>query len=111
MARSVLGAKVYDLPDALDMGIALRVIIGPILKFAASIYAFKDSKSLFDTITKVSQIAEKRLLIDVSAIREAFITRGVVSIGWMRSNYDIADPLTKLTRSNCLDQLLFSGTL
>ena len=111
MTRSVLEAEVYAFSDALHMAIAFRTVLKPIFKKNVPIFAFTDLKSLFDTITKASQISEKRLLIDVKSTREAFMTREIQNVGWITSKNNIADSLTKHSPNQTLAQLLHSGIL
>ena len=69
------------------------------------------SKSIFDTITKLSSIYEKRLLADISALRESYISGEIQNIGHVFSDCNLADALTKKTRSPVLNQLLEKAQL
>ena len=76
---------------------------------------FTDSKSLFDTITKLSTVSEKRLLIDIAAIRETY-TNGdlsnVSNVAHVSSNYNIANVFTKNNADDSmLQDLMSSGKL
>lgn len=70
---------------------------------------FADSKSLFDAITKRSQISEKRLLIDLATLRDARRRNVMNNIGFIRTEHNIADPLTKDMNKPILDQMLNTG--
>ena len=72
---------------------------------------YTDSKSLFDTITKRSQTSEKRLLIDLTAVREAYRRREITNVAWVRSEYNLADAMTKIVKDSILDDVLTSGKL
>lgn len=54
-----------------------------------------DSKSLFDTITKLSSVSEKRLSIDIAALREAYIIQDMKNFAHVSSKYNIVDVLIK----------------
>ena len=54
-----------------------------------------DSKSIFDTITKLSRVAEKRLIIDISALRQSYSSSEITNIGHVLSEFNLADALTK----------------
>ena len=75
------------------------------------LFMFKDSKSLFDTITKHSQISEKRLLVDMATIRDGYRRKERKNIGFIKTNYNIADTLTKGSENETLDELLYTGIL
>jgi len=56
---------------------------------------YTDSKSLFDTITKLSTVSEKRMLIDVAAIRESYASGEIRNVAHILSKHNIANPFTK----------------
>jgi hypothetical protein len=68
-----------------------------------------DSKSLFDVITRRQHTTEKRLMIDVAAIRKGFRTRSIANIGLIRSAKILADGLTKRGICIPLHRLLKDG--
>ena len=70
---------------------------------------FTDSKSLFDTITKSSTTAEKRLMIDVAALREAYRRKEISDIGFVRTEFNPADAFTKRGKCRALDHLIKKG--
>lgn len=55
-----------------------------------------DSKSLFDTITKCTSPSEKRLLIDISTIREAYEDYMISDVGFTRYQNNPAHGFTKI---------------
>ena len=67
---------------------------------------YSNSKSLFDIITKCSNTAEKRLLIDVKAVREAYENFEVSDVGFLRSDQNPADSFTKLNCNAALNRIL-----
>jgi len=71
---------------------------------------YTDSKSLFDIITKCSHTTEKRLMIDVAAVREGYERFEISDIGFIRSEHNIAVGLTKLNGSKALLRML-GGTI
>ena len=56
---------------------------------------FRDSKYLFDTITKLTTIAGKRLLIDVTDIRENYTTGHLSNVAHVLSKFNLANVFTK----------------
>ena len=75
------------------------------------IVLFTDSKCLFDTITKMSTVSEKRLMIDISALRQSYARGEVFNIGHISSHYNLADPLTKRMKSKLMDEVILCGRL
>lgn len=67
---------------------------------------FTDSKSLFDIITKYSDTTEKRLQIDLSSVREGYKSQEISDIAFIRSQFNPADALTKITNNNILQNII-----
>ncbi len=72
VVRSPLGAEVYALSACHDYCIALSHDLVIMLEMTLPIYLMTDSKSIFDTITKLSNVSEKRLMIDIASRRQAY---------------------------------------
>ena len=56
---------------------------------------FTDSKSLFDSITKLSTVSEKRLLIKIAAIQESLRNGDLSDVRHVSSRHNIANVFTK----------------
>lgn len=56
---------------------------------------FTDSRQLFDVLTRSNYTTERRLMVDIAAAREAYNDSTISNIGLIRSQYNIADALTK----------------
>ena len=87
----------------MDMGIALRLAIPPLVNRDVPLHMYTDSKSLFDTITRRSQTQEKRLLIDLATVRDAYRSKEISNVAWIRSEYNLADPMTKHCSNHFLE--------
>ena len=70
---------------------------------------FADSKILFDVITKCFQTQEKRLMIDLQAVRDAYLCQEISNIGFVRGPNNPADGMTKLGNCEPLIHLLRTG--
>ena len=70
-----------------------------------------DSKSLFDIIRKGSHTNEKRLMLDLYAAREGYKSRDISNIGFIRSQYNTADSLTKPMKKETLRELMPTAKL
>ncbi len=67
---------------------------------------YTDSNSLFDVITKCSQTQERRLMIDLQAVRDAYKTHEISNVGFIRGPNNPADGMTKPFKCNPLNNLL-----
>lgn len=64
-----------------------------------------DLESLFKVIMKSSTPIEKRLMIDIEATREAFERMEINNVGWIRSEYIVADGSIKISNCETLDKV------
>ena len=60
-----------------------------------------DSQSLYEALGTSSQVSDRRLRVEVSALRQ-MVEEGDVRVSWVPKNKQIADVLTKSTSSDKL---------
>ncbi len=91
VTRSVLGGEVYAFADAFDRAYIIKREFQNMLGKSIPLTMFTDSKSLFDVITKCSITTEKRLMIDIKSVREAYDRQEGSDVGFLRSEFNAAD--------------------
>lgn len=111
VTRSFLGSETMALADAFDMAYALKHDIQRMIKQNVPIRILTDNLSLFDVITKATTTAEKRLMIDLAALKQAYNVHDVEQLGFVRTAFNPADALTKVTRCPVLEEILSSARL
>lgn len=111
VTRSALGSEVYAFCEGMDIGLAFQFALEAIIGRRIDVNMFTDSKSLLDTITRLSQASEKRLLIDIAAVREAHRKKEISNVGWVKSKNNLADGLTKYSKSNILNDVIENSML
>jgi hypothetical protein len=111
VTRSVLGSETMALADAFDMAFTIRHDLQNITLLQIPIIILTDSLSLFDVLTKATTTSEKRLMIDLTAAKEAYKKREIDTIGFVRTEYNPADVFTKITRCKILDDILQTSLL
>ena len=74
----------------------LNYDIEQLLNQRIPVQMFTDSKSLFDVIVRASTTSERRLMIDISATRQAYERHEIADIGLISSEYNLADCMTKI---------------
>lgn len=110
VTRSVMAAELIAFSDLFDAAYTLADELRQLLpKFPIPVRLFTDNKSLFDVISKGSRTAEKRLMLDIAAAREGFWKHEISDIGFVRSNNNLADGLTKSMKQEALRFSLLSG--
>lgn len=111
ITRSVLGAEVLAFADGFDYAYLLRHDLRRILDRNITLAMLTDSESLFKCIVKSTTTTEKRLMIDIEAARQAYGKQEISDIGWIRSEDNPADGLTKPAQGASLEKILDSGTI
>lgn len=88
-----------------------EIYLSKMLSIKIPVELFTDSKSIFATITKLTSIKEKRLLIDLTKLRHAYTSGRIRNLGHIQTEFNIADPLTKKMNSAFLSTLPDTGKL
>jgi len=89
-----------------DMGVAVKKTIANMLQIDLPLIVCTDSKSLFDCLTKLGTTQEKKLMIDVMCLRQAYERRDITEVKWVEGDTNPADSMTKSKPSNALKMLI-----
>ena len=94
-----------------DMGASVKSTVDKALQIDLPLVICTDSKSLYECLVKLGTTQEKRLMIDVMCLRQAYERREIAEVKWIKGNSNPADAMTKAKPSNALTQLLDTNTL
>jgi hydroxymethylglutaryl-CoA reductase len=72
---------------------------------------YTDSKSLYECLVKLGTTQEKRLMIDIMCLRQAYKRREIAEVKWIKGESNLADAMTKSKSSNALKRLIDTNTL
>ena len=112
IVRSTLAAETISCADGVDMAIYLNSIMG---RFCMDtlVHVFVDSKSLSELLSTSHDPEERRLKLDLAALREAFELGDLHRVSWVPSRMQLADSLTKDNRQAAaiLDATISNGLL
>ncbi len=92
ITRSILVAEVYAFSAYFDYAFTAAHDLSGMPGQTIPIHLITEPKSIFDTITKLSSVSEKRLLIDIAALRQAYTSGEIENIGHISSAHNVADP-------------------
>ncbi|RFU23765.1 hypothetical protein B7463_g12573, partial [Scytalidium lignicola] len=106
VTRSVLASELYGMAHGFDMGAAIKSTIEGILEIDLPLVICTDSRSLYDCLVKLGTTQEKRLMIDVMCLRQAYERRQIAEVRWIEGTTNPADSMTKGKPSSALKQLL-----
>ena len=97
VVRSTIASEALSLQEAIEHAIFLRSLIEKILLLSPQsipIDAFIDNKSVVEAIQSTKVVNDKRLNIDISAIKQSLQNMEVRSIRWCPGSLQLADSLT-----------------
>ena len=100
MVRSTLAAETLSMADGIDLGVFLATLFCELNYGVANpkllpIKCVIDCKSLFDAVKSTKSVTEKRLRLELSAIKESLNSKQVIDVKWVESHKQLADCLTK----------------
>ena len=67
-----------------------------------STIVYTDSYSLYECLVKLETIKEKRLIVDIIALRQSYERRELTEVRWINRQDNPADVMTKATLNKIL---------
>lgn len=115
VTRSVLASEIYGMVAGVDMAYALsttlKMITDQLDLPAMPTIVCTDSYSLYECLVKLGTTKEKRLMIDIMALRESYERRELYEIRWINGLDNPADAMTKAKPNGALQSLIDSNCL
>jgi hypothetical protein len=115
VTRSVLASEIYGMVNGFDMGIAiastLRMITERLGLAAIPLIVCTDSYSLYECLVKLGTTKEKRLMIDIMALRQSYERREITEIRWINGEDNPADAFTKASPNHALECFIDNNDL
>ena len=112
VTRSVLASELYALAHGFDIGAAIKSTIQKILQLPQlPLVLCTDSKSLYECLVKLGTTQEKRLMVDLMCLRQAYERREITEIKWISGGSNLADAMTKSKSCNALTDLVDTNKL
>lgn len=94
-----------------DNAAVIKSTIQQILRRPIDLTIYIDSKSLYDCLVRLGTTHEKRLMIDIICLRQAYERREISQVVWIDGKHNIADAMTKEKPGNSLKTLVDSNQL
>ncbi|KAI0997433.1 hypothetical protein K3495_g10752 [Podosphaera aphanis] len=115
ITRSVLASEIYAMANGVDMAISINTTINKIVaqlgEPAISLVVCTDSFSLYECLVKLGTTKEKRLMIDIMALRQAYEQHEVCDIRRIDGSDNPADAMTKSSPNRALETLINDNKL
>jgi hypothetical protein len=106
VTRSVLASELYRMTHGFDIGAAIKSTLDKVLQVSVPLVLCTDSKSLYDCLVRLGTTQEKRLMIDVMCLRQAYERRQITEVKWIDGETNPADAMTKGKPCTALSQLI-----
>ena len=98
VARSTITSETLSLSDGCDTAMFIKALVSETIEINAQssikINAYIDNQSLHDLLHNTKHALEKRLVLDISSLRE-MIDRKEVTVTWVDNKKQLSDVLTK----------------
>ncbi|EED15825.1 hypothetical protein TSTA_009470 [Talaromyces stipitatus ATCC 10500] len=115
VTRSVLASEIYGLSTGFDHAITLastvRMITDHLNMPAIPVVVCTDSYSLYECLVKLGTTKEKRLMIDLMALRQSYERREIEEIRWIHGDDNPADAFTKANPNGALRDFIDNNKL
>ena len=95
VTRSVLASELYALTHGFDTAAVIKSTTEKILRKPVPLMLCTDSKSLYECLVKLGTTREKRLMVDLMCLRQAYERREVAEVRWIDGDSNPADAMTK----------------
>src|SRR5450432_4883191 len=96
-----------------DIGALVKSTIDKMLGIDLPLVLYTDSKSLYECLVKLGTTQEKRLIIDIMCLRQAYKRRKIAEVKWIKGESNPADAITKSKSNltNALKTLIDTNTI
>jgi hypothetical protein len=115
VTRSVLASELYAMVHGVDIAIAINTTLKMITKQIGieeiPTIICTNSFSLYECMVKLGTTKEKRLMIDIMAIRQSYERQELSEIQWINGNDNPANAMTKGNPVKALQSLVDTNEL
>jgi hypothetical protein len=106
-----MAAEMLAFTAAFDAAFMVRDQLERVLKRKVPITMYTDSKGMYDVLTSNRTTTEGRLMIDITATRQSYNRFEMQRIGLIRSEFNLADALTKHEPNDALFKAMSTGKI
>jgi len=78
-----------------NIAVAIKSTVDKVLQINLPLVLCTNSKSLYNCLVRLGTTQEKRLIINVMCLRQAYERRQIIEVKWINSEANPADAMTK----------------
>jgi hypothetical protein len=94
-----------------DIRAAIKATVELQLKINLPLVLCTNSKSIYECLVKLGTTQEKRLMIDIMCLRQAYKRREIAEVKWIDGDSNLADSMTKGKPLTALKRLIDTNRL
>ena len=106
VVRSTTAGEGLAFADGFDCAFAIREDLHCTIGRRIPIIMLTDSEILFNIITRRRLTTERRMMVDLKSIRDAYENREIANVALVASEHNPADALAKIKSNSSLRQLM-----
>ena len=111
----MLASEIYGMVGGVDMAYAIATTLRKMAEQlnlpVIPIVVCTDSYSLYECLVKLGSTKEKRLMIDIMALRQMYERRELFEIRWINGHDNPADSMTKSKPNTALETFINTNRL
>lgn len=111
VTRSVLASELYGMAHGFDHACVIKTTLEKMLQIKIPLIIATDSNSLYECLVKLGTTVEKRLMVDIMCLRQAYERRLIAEIMWIEGGSNPADAMTKSNACDALRKLIDTNKL
>ena len=100
--RSILAIKLCRIAYGFNITVAIKLTINKILSIIIPLILYTNLKLLFNYLVRLGTTQEKRLIINIICLRQAYKKREITKIKQINGNANPANIITKSKAYNAL---------
>ena len=102
VVRSTLAAEALSLQEGIEEAVYIDTIIHELMNVHVPINAYVDNQSTVDAVYSTKMVDDRRLRIDIAAIKEEIMDGTVNDLKWIPDKQQLANCMTKKGQSGLL---------
>lgn len=111
VTRSGLTSELFAMVNGFEVCSTMRISLNKMFGKIIPLKIYTDSWTLYDCMTNINRIKERRLLIDLCMLRESYERRKINEVVWIPTQKNNTDAFTKSAPCAALSKLMSTNRL